>query len=168
MSLSPEVLGIPEIGLSPEGLQHEALLLNTLLADEYLLIIKTKNYHWNIEGEGFHAHHLFLDTLAEECEEIADQLAERVRQLGHRAVGSMRHFLELTHLLEDDHTHSWQEMFFNLLRDHEVIIREMRKAVEIASAQHHDEGTSDMVTGLMEQHEKMAWMLRSHLPKVAR
>jgi starvation-inducible DNA-binding protein len=30
-------------------------------------------------------------------------------------------------------------------------------------ARHGDAGTNDFLTGLMERHEKMAWMLRSFL-----
>jgi len=35
--------------------------------------------------------------------------------------------------------------------------------VETCADTYHDMGTNDFLTGLMEQHEKMAWMLRAFL-----
>ena len=54
-------------------------------------------------------------------------------------------------------------MLANLLADHEAIIRTLRRDLETAAEQHHDVGTNDFLTGLMERHEKMAWMLRAFL-----
>jgi starvation-inducible DNA-binding protein len=50
-----------------------------------------------------------------------------------------------------------------LLEDHETIIRELRKSIDPIQEKHKDAGTADFLTGLMEQHESMAWMLRSML-----
>ena len=54
-------------------------------------------------------------------------------------------------------------MIANLLGDHEAIIRQLRSDLETCADKYHDIGTSDFLTGLMEQHEKMAWMLRAFL-----
>jgi starvation-inducible DNA-binding protein len=53
-----------------------------------------------------------------------------------------------------------REMIANLLADHETIVRQLRTDLEDAE-KHHDMGTNDFLTGLMEKHEKMAWMLRA-------
>ena len=50
-----------------------------------------------------------------------------------------------------------------LLADHETIIIAMRENIDRFANEFKDAGTSDFITGLMEEHEKMAWMLRSHL-----
>jgi len=47
--------------------------------------------------------------------------------------------------------------------DHEQIIRNLRDHVDQSADKFHDQGTSDFLTGLMEQHEEMAWMLRSFI-----
>ena len=51
----------------------------------------------------------------------------------------------------------------NLLADHETLVRELRADLQTAMDKFGDAGTSDFMTGLMEKHEKMAWMLRSFL-----
>jgi starvation-inducible DNA-binding protein len=54
-----------------------------------------------------------------------------------------------------------QAMVTNLLQDHEAIIRQLRMDIEATGGSYHDAGTSDFLTGVMEAHEKMAWMLRA-------
>jgi starvation-inducible DNA-binding protein len=52
-------------------------------------------------------------------------------------------------------------MVRNLAADHEAIVRQLRADIEVVQNQHHDVGTADFLTGLMEEHEKHAWMLRA-------
>jgi starvation-inducible DNA-binding protein len=151
------------IGIAEEHLQAVGLALNTLLADEYVLYTKTRNYHWNVEGDGFHAMHKFYEDQYEELDEIIDEVAERVRALGHYAEGRLADFLKLSRLTEPATTSDRFAQLRNLLGDHETIIRSLRADITKFTEVHKDLGTSDFVTGLMEQHEKMAWMLRAFL-----
>jgi len=154
----------PQIDISPKNLSALALLLNTLLADEYVLYTKTRNAHWNIEGPSFHALHLFFESQYEQLDEIIDEVAERVRALGHYALGTLSGFVKTARLDEPLLEFSnAKKMIQALLDDHETIIRILRKQVNETSEAYKDAGTSDFLTGLLEQHEKMAWMLRSHL-----
>ena len=54
-------------------------------------------------------------------------------------------------------------MLSDLLADHETIIRQLRADLAVTMDKHGDAGTSDFLTGVMEKHEKMAWMLRAFL-----
>jgi len=151
------------IGIVDEHRQAVSLALNTLLADEYVLYTKTRNYHWNVEGDGFHAMHKFYEEQYEQLDEIIDNIAERVRALGHFAEGRLVDFLKLARLTEPTTTSAHLVQVKNLLDDHETIIQALRTDVVKFAEVHKDLGTSDFVTGLMEQHEKMAWMLRAFL-----
>jgi starvation-inducible DNA-binding protein len=51
----------------------------------------------------------------------------------------------------------------NLLADHEIIIKHLRKLISVFFDKHKDIGTSDFITGLMGKHEKMAWFIRAYL-----
>ena len=44
-----------------------------------------------------------------------------------------------------------------------TLIRQLRADADVAASTYHDNGTNDFLFGLMEEHEKMAWMLRSFL-----
>ncbi len=151
------------IGISKENRQKSADLLNTLLADENVLYAKTRNFHWNITGDNFYGLHILLEKQYKELDVIVDDTAERIRQLGHFAVGTMTDYLKLTHLLEVNHADlTARTMLEILVNDHETIIRILRKDV-IKEEACQDSGTADFATTLLEKHEKMAWMLRSHL-----
>lgn len=154
----------PKIGISKDNLAKVAHALNVILADEYLLYTKTRNAHWNVEGPDFHSKHLFFEAQYEQLDEIMDGVAERIRSLGHYAPATLKLFLELTHISETLHEKNDGTGFITeLLTDHESLIIHLRENINYFANELKDLGTSDYVTGLMETHEKMAWMLRSHL-----
>ena len=151
------------IGISEKNLEAVALMLNTVLADEFLLYVKTRNYHWNVTGIHFRDLHVFFESQYTELEEVIDEIAERVRYLGHNAIGTLNEFSQLTRLLESKAKDlTAEQMLRNLLDDHETVIRVLRQDLEKAE-EYKDAGTNDFLTGLMEKHEKTAWMIRSHL-----
>ena len=151
------------IGIKETNLKVVAGQLAKLLADESVLLTKTYNAHWNVEGADFHAAHKFFESQYEELRDFIDDIAERMRALGHFAPATMKEFLELSQLSEKrKNDNSSAGYIKDLLADHESIIITLRENI-IKCAEANDLGTSDFVTGLMEKHEKMAWMLRSHL-----
>jgi starvation-inducible DNA-binding protein len=153
-----------DIGISEDNRQAVANILNHLLADEFVLYTKTRKFHWNVKGTHFHDLHLFFESQYKELAEIMDEVAERIRKLGHYSLGTLQQFLDETNLLEHtDDGSSAEVMIEALLEDHETIIRELRKSIDPIQEKHKDAGTADFLTGLMEQHESMAWMLRSML-----
>ena len=152
------------IGLTQKNRQAVSVEMAKLLADEFLLYTKTRNAHWNVEGSDFHAVHLFFESQYEQLDEIIDSVAERIRALGHYAPGSMKAYLKLTHLSEyESDANSSADYMKELLSDHESIIEFIRGKIGLFANTLKDAGTSDFITSLMETHEKMAWMLRSHL-----
>lgn len=153
----------PNIDITDANRQKIADLLNTLLADEYVLYTKTRNAHWNIEGSNFIGLHKFFEEQYEALDEIIDSVAERIRKLGHYSVASLKDFIELTHLSEGEELNSEKESVSLLLQDHETVINSIRKHIPVINDEYKDAGTADFITGLMEEHEGMAWMLRAHL-----
>ncbi|MBN8853951.1 MAG: DNA starvation/stationary phase protection protein [Sphingobacteriales bacterium 50-39] len=152
------------IGISQQNLQAVAAELSKLLADEFVLYTKTRNAHWNVEGPDFHTMHIFFEQQYEALDETMDSVAERIRQLGHFAPATLQSFLSLTHLTEKlGEENDSQGFLKELLVDHENIIIYCRENINRFANEYGDLGTSDFITGLMEEHEKMAWMLRAHL-----
>lgn len=152
------------IGIGKQNREAIAESLQQVLADEMLLYVKTRNYHWNIKADNFMELHAFYEGQYTELERIIDEVAERIRMLGHISIGTMADFLEYTHLKEQDYTTNSQEQLKQLVDDHEQIIRFLRKCGRDFDENYDDLGTSDFVIALMEQHEKMRWMLESYLP----
>lgn len=139
-------------------------VLNDVLADEFILYTKTLNYHWNVTGPQFHDLHEFFGNQYEGLADVLDEVAERARVLGGPALGSASEFVKRARLKEDPgEVPAARGMIENLLEDHEAVIRTLRKDLETIAEDLGDMGTSDFLTGLMEQHEKMAWMLPAFL-----
>jgi starvation-inducible DNA-binding protein len=154
----------PNIEIAEKNLIEIARLLNTLLADEYVLYTKTRNAHWNIQGQNFIELHKFFESQYDSLDIIIDDVAERVRALGHYALGSLKDFIAMTRLSEHNRDFTnYNHIIQTLLEDHEALIRSLRKDISAVIEEHRDLGTADFMTGLMEQHEKMSWMLRAHL-----
>ena len=152
------------IGIKEEYVTAVAADLSKILADEFVLYTKTRNAHWNVEGVDFYAKHKFFEDQYEALDELMDNVAERIRSIGHYAPATLNVFLQLTHLTELAREKNDSHGFINeLLEDHERIIMNLRSRINLFANEYHDLGTSDFITGLMESHEKMAWMLRAHL-----
>lgn len=152
------------IGLSDEQRQGVIKLLNTDLSDFYLLLIKTKKYHWDVVGPQFRSLHELWEEQYMALTESIDKTAERIRALGGYPVGTAQGFLENSTIEEQPHTLPTAfDMVGSLVKDHEQIIRNLRDHVDSCGDNFHDQGTADFLTGLMEAHEEMAWMLRSFI-----
>jgi starvation-inducible DNA-binding protein len=153
-----------KIGIKPELTAKVAQELSRILADEFVLYTKTRNAHWNIEGPDFFDKHKFFESQYEELDEIMDDVAERIRSIGHYAPATLKDYLKLTSLTEQSREANDSKGYIReLLTDHESVVIHLRENITRIAEEYKDLGTSDFITGLMEAHEKMAWMLRAHL-----
>ncbi|MCY7422383.1 MAG: DNA starvation/stationary phase protection protein [Chitinophagaceae bacterium] len=151
------------IGRSEKDLKAVANSLNILLADEHVLYIKTRNYHWNVEGSNFLEIHKFYEGQYDQLSDTIDEIAERIRAIGQYSEGRLKDFLKITNLEEQAYTSDQKIQIQNLLNDHETIIRRLLGEVEAFTDEYKDPGSADFITSIIEMHEKMAWMLRSYL-----
>ncbi|NDB33519.1 MAG: DNA starvation/stationary phase protection protein [Nitrososphaeria archaeon] len=149
------------IGLSPDTRQKIISVLSNVLADQYVLCTKTRNYHWNVTGEDFAQYHKLFEEQYSAIDEDIDEVAERIRALGGKTIATLTEFLKSARLKEHaGEFPSAKTMIGNLLTDHETVIRNLRNDIEICDDV-DDVGTEDFLTQLMEKHEKTAWMLRA-------
>ncbi|GAA4470502.1 Dps family protein [Nemorincola caseinilytica] len=154
----------PNIGIAEEHLTQTCNILNALLADEFALYARTRYCHWNVTGPAFSVLHKFFEEQYEQLATMIDEVAERVRMLGGTAAaGNMGSIGASARLPEAKEEQGAMKMVLGLLNDHETIIREVRENLDTVNEAFKDAGTADFLTGVMEAHEKMAWMLRAHL-----
>jgi starvation-inducible DNA-binding protein len=152
------------IGLNEEQRTGVAGLLRQTLADEFVLYTKTRKYHWNVEGPHFHDLHKLFESQYESIDETIDEVAERIRSLGLYSTGSFTEFTADARLKDDAGPQiTATQMLQNLLQDHEALIRSLRQDLATANDKFGDAGNQDFLTGLLEDHEKAAWILRSLL-----
>ena len=154
-----------DIGIPQKDTVAIAKKLNILLATQYQLYTKTLKFHWNIEGPFFGPLHGLFKENYEQLFTMIDTIAERVRALGIISIGTLSEFGKLGSLKEEPGKNPKDlQMIALLLGGHESVIKQIRKDISYSS-KIGDSGTSNMLEDMIEQQEKMAWMLRAHLTK---
>ncbi len=154
----------PNIGISDKNLQSISALLSSVLSDAVLIYTKTRKFHWNVKGESFMEIHKLFESQYTQLEEAIDEIAERISKLGSPVIGTMKEFLSLTSLKESVGKYpARMDMIKELLNDHETVIKALRKGIDDCDKKYSDAGTADFLTGLMEQHETIAWTLRRYM-----
>jgi starvation-inducible DNA-binding protein len=134
--------------------------LSHVLADSYALYLKTHNFHWNVEGPMFRDLHLMFEEQYTELAGAVDQIAERIRALGHYAPGSFGQFARLASIKDAEGVPKAEEMAKQLALDHETVENTIRSALP-AAQRAEDEVTVALLIDRLAVHEKTAWMLRS-------
>jgi len=149
-----------DIGFNETDRSRSSEALKRLLADTYTLYLKTHGYHWNVEGPHFQQLHLQFMEQYTEIWTAVDELAERIRALGHYAPSSYSEMKGLSSIDEETGSPDWHEMVTNLAKGHEQVAKTAREVLQIAD-EIGDEATADVVTPRLTLHEKTAWMLRA-------
>lgn len=154
----------PNIGITEKGLKSSSTILATILSNEMTLYVKTRKAHWNVTGESFMELHKLFQNQYQQLEESIDEIAERIGKLGHKTIGTMSEFSKLATIKEHPGKYeSSKDILKELLKDHETIIIELRGNIDACAKKNNDVGTADYLTGLMEQHETISWILRRYL-----
>lgn len=150
-------------GLSTEEEDKSAKLLNSLLADHFTLLLKTWQFHWNVVGDSFGSYHEAMLKLYEAEIERVDDVAERIRALGKRPLGSMDAMLTSTTILE----FSMGEKVPEALKMWEIIRDDWDNVIQRIREIHgqipeKDLATLNFLEDMIEAMEKEAWMNRSY------
>jgi starvation-inducible DNA-binding protein len=150
------------IGITDNNISIIVEHVGRVLANSYVIAVKTQHCHWNVEGPHFSELHKLFGDQYEEVSEAIDEIAERIRMLGRKVPASMRDFLDLSTLQDGAHPYDWQEMLHVLAKDHEEMVLQLRNTIS-SLKDTSDEATLDLMIGRIAAHEKHLWFLRSHL-----
>lgn len=132
--------------------------LSILLADTYILTLKTQAYHWNVKGEHFSSLHKMFEAQYNELAPAIDDVAERIRALGQITPASFEEFAGLSSLKSTGGQPDWKVMVENLLKDHKTAAASAKTVIETAEAV-DDAVSADLATERAAFHDKAAWML---------
>lgn len=150
------------LGISEKSIKKISESLSIILANTYVIYVKTQKFHWNVIDPRFYSLHKMFEEQYEQLAEAIDIIAERIRMLQQPTPAGLKEFLKISTIKETEKNPSGQQMIQILVNDHEEIIRIIRpKIAEFVEM--HDDGSSDMLIARIREHEKSAWMLRSHL-----
>jgi starvation-inducible DNA-binding protein len=152
------------ISLNPDVRGESCALVNQILADSIILYHLYKKHHWMMRGSIFYQLHLLLDKHASEQLELIDAMGERVQTLGGVAISDPRHVAEVTKIQRPPNgVEEVPVMLSRLLEAHELIIAELRVAIDKTAA-NQDSGTNDLlVSQALRTNETQVWFLAEHL-----
>lgn len=131
-----------------------------VLADTYRLVFKTHAYHWNVEGPLFYTVHKLTEEHYENMFGATDELAERIRALGHLAPASMTDIMGRSKIDDRSGKLNTADMVEDLAADHERIAHRLHALIELVEDR-KDPVTEDLATERSAFHEQAAWMLRA-------
>lgn len=136
--------------------------LKDLLADTYIVMLKTQNYHWNVTGLHFHSLHEMFQEQYEDLFAAVDELAERIRAIGSDAPGTFQQFQSLSAIDSEEVATTDTQMLKSLISDNEKLAATGHKVIE-AAQKVNDDATMDMAIRRVQTHDKHIWMLKSSL-----
>jgi starvation-inducible DNA-binding protein len=149
---------------TPAGLSHNATkdvsaALTTLLADFFVLYMKTKNFHWHMSGPHFRDYHLLLDEQGAELFAATDVIAERNRKLGEPTLRSVGHISRLARLSDNDADFvTPEDMLAELREDNQRLAAAMRETHGVCD-EHGDVATASLLENWIDEAERRVWFL---------
>lgn len=149
-------------GIEGQKNRDLAVKLQKALANTFGLYLNTFNCHWNMEDPRFFFLHKMLQDQYETLAENIDEIAERIRQMGEKVPTALSHFAKQSDIQEISEHAPANEMLTKLADAHEKVILDLRNLSDLAE-KYHDFGLVDLLGKLLRDHEKTAWVLRSHL-----
>ncbi len=145
--------------LSSNATTDIAAALTALLADVFVLYMKTKNFHWHMSGPHFRDYHLMLDEQGEQIFAMTDDIAERARKIGGTTLRSIGHIGRLQRLLDNDADYvTPEDMLAELRDDNKQLVGLMRQLHELTS-EHNDVATTSLLENWIDEGERRAWFL---------
>jgi starvation-inducible DNA-binding protein len=151
-------LGTPT-SLSADATRDLSAALTLLLADMFVLYLKTKNFHWHVSGPHFRDYHLLLEEHSAQILNATDAIAERVRKIGGTTLHSVSHIARLQRILDNDANFvTPREMLAELLEDNGEVARHLR-LLHALCGDHSDVATASLVETWIDEAETRTWFL---------
>ena len=139
-------------------------LINSLLADEYQLYVTTRKAQRDINESNFDGSNKFFEIQFEILEKIIQNTGERVDTVGRFFPDSLNDFLKVGRLDRlNQGTNDRRSIIINLIEHHNLLINLLHNDIMKTIEVHNDPETTSFLSKLLEQHEKIVWMLGSHL-----
>ncbi|MBI1273166.1 MAG: DNA starvation/stationary phase protection protein [Alphaproteobacteria bacterium] len=137
--------------------------LRRVLADTYVLAVKTHGYHWNVTGKQFVELHTLFETHYTALFLAADMVAEQIRAKGQMAPTGMKQMLDATAVKEAPaKPQDAKGMIKDLIVSHTKMVDDLKGGIDLA-AETGDKASEDLLTGRLRDHDKTVWMLKSLL-----
>jgi starvation-inducible DNA-binding protein len=149
----------PRSDLDKQGIIKISDSLRKLLADVFALYLKTKNFHWHMNGTHFRDYHLLLDEHGDQIYAMTDDIAERARKLGGTTIHSISDIARHQRLKDNNaDTVPAEDMLAELCQDNQELVKFLRSSHEICE-EHKDVATASLIENWIDETERRVWFL---------
>ena len=140
-------------------------LLDPLLVDAVDLYTRLKDAHWNVKGPSFAALHELFDEIATDVLVYADDLAERMVELGGTAEATARDVAKKSSLATTKKKAArWQDHVERVAGALSSFGGSVRAGIDEA-AKLGDADAADLLTEISRGVDKWLWQVEAHLEK---
>jgi starvation-inducible DNA-binding protein len=152
------------LGIDAKQLSSVSRHLNRLLTSYNIYYQNLRNFHWHVRGKSFFDLHGLFEEYYNEAKEQIDDIAERILTIGHKPDTSLQTYLDKAEIHESSDLLRDGEMARHILYNQGELIKIMRASIKEAASV-EDEGTVDVISGMLSKMEKNAWLLHSWAEK---
>lgn len=157
-----KMANLNSIGLDIQKSEKLAVKLNELLADYSIFYQNIRGYHWNIKGDKFFELHGKFQELYENLFIKIDEVAERIRTLGHTPNHKFSVYQQEAKIKESSEVSDGIKDVQDTLESFKIIITLQREILDL-SADAEDEGTNALMSDYIRGQEKLVWMYSAYL-----
>lgn len=151
-----------QIGLNDEYKKKMSEKLNAYLSNVQVSYMNVRGYHWNIEGKHFFLLHEKFEEIYTGLNEMADEIAERILMLGGSPVHAFSKYIKMAAINEKENISTSEGTVTEVINELQQLLKDEREIAGMAS-ENNDDGTVNLVTGYIDQQEKLLWMLNALL-----
>lgn len=136
--------------------------LNAVLANYHIFYMNVRGYHWNVKGSDFFTLHVKFEELYTELQLQIDAIAERILTVRGVPLHSYSDFAKISAVKEDQNVSEGRACVQGLLTGLNMLIAKQREVIDLAEKE-DDQGTADLLTGYVQEQEKLVWMYNAYL-----
>ena len=145
-----------------EDLKKVSGLLNDLLSDYQVYYQNLRGFHWNVRGKDFFEMHAKFEEWYDDAAEKIDEIAERILSLGEKPSDTFEDYIRNSEIKSVSGISDAVDAVKIVLNSLEKLLAKEKQILEAASA-NGDEATVALMSGYIEEGEKLRWMLQAYL-----
>ncbi len=145
--------------LSEAATRDISAALRGLLADTFVLYLKTKNFHWHMSGSHFRDYHLLLDEQGDQIFAMTDPIAERARKIGGTTLRSIGQIARTQRIADNDADFVEPQDMLAELRDDNLRLTSLMRQVHNTCEGHGNVATTSLLEVWIDETERRTWFL---------
>jgi starvation-inducible DNA-binding protein len=146
--------------------ENITVLLTAVLENQMTLFSQKKKFYWNVKrGRNFFEIHKLLDEHYKLLEDSILEASERIDKMSNKSIVKINLIAPPSENSENKFPSS-KKMIQDRIRDHQVVIKHIRKNIDDCVKKHGDKKTAVFLTGLLQKNKNIVDTLKLYLKEL--